>query len=419
MSIKVMNHVWEKAPVRGTMLLMLIAIADNANDHGAAWPGIPKLAEKTRMTERNAQVVLRKLEAAGQLLIDERPGTSNMYRIPFTEELQAEAQRRLNATPQEDEPVGPPNGASAYQPLSHPLDRLQHWHPRWPLPAAGVKVSSGVGGESFFGGNIPQGVNQDSGGGESFFRGGVNPVSPKPPMNRQKEPPEKSLPPPNNTQSNEEVFRFYEDNIGHLTPHMRDELTAAITDHGPDQVIYAMREAVTHNKRTWSYCRAILDRIHRDAEKSQAIAQTIAPPAEESAGAQRAAPDPHPKRIGEGPGVGFKPSPMQISTRLNTPWGGGIGETPTIRNAWEIALNQLKLQLGQANERYLNGITLTDFEPETHTFCFAATTTHIRDMCQHRLYRNIWRVLADVYSPSVVLRFECPAESAQEQEHAA
>jgi hypothetical protein len=34
-------------------------------------------------------------------------------------------------------------------------------------------------------------------------------------------------------------------------------------------------------------------------------------------------------------------------------------------------------------------------------------------MCQHRLYRNIWRVLTDIYGQTVALRFETLAKALQ------
>lgn len=72
MSIKVITHVWEHSQQRGSALLMLLAIADNANEDGEAWPSIPTLAHKCRMTERNAQMLIHRLEAAGELTVQHR-----------------------------------------------------------------------------------------------------------------------------------------------------------------------------------------------------------------------------------------------------------------------------------------------------------------------------------------------------------
>src|SRR5215467_408315 len=56
------------------------------------------------------------------------------------------------------------------------------------------------------------------------------------------------------------IFVLYEQNIGLLSPLIADELTDA-ADHYPEEWIEsAFREAVQHNKRKWSYIRAILRR---------------------------------------------------------------------------------------------------------------------------------------------------------------
>ena len=61
MSIRVMSHVWEHSQHKGGDLLLLLAIADHADDHGQAFPSIKLLAQKTRMTERNVQLVIKRL----------------------------------------------------------------------------------------------------------------------------------------------------------------------------------------------------------------------------------------------------------------------------------------------------------------------------------------------------------------------
>src|ERR671931_438908 len=56
MSIKVMNWVWDNSPTKGTELLMLLAIADNAADDGGnAYPSIRTLARKTRLDDLTVQ----------------------------------------------------------------------------------------------------------------------------------------------------------------------------------------------------------------------------------------------------------------------------------------------------------------------------------------------------------------------------
>lgn len=62
-----MSRVWEHSGQRGGALLILLALADFADDDGYAWPAVPTLATKARMTERNARYALRSLEADGEI----------------------------------------------------------------------------------------------------------------------------------------------------------------------------------------------------------------------------------------------------------------------------------------------------------------------------------------------------------------
>jgi len=83
MSIKVMTAVWAKSSQKGSALLLLLAIADHADDAGKAYPSVDTLAEKIRMTPRNTQFLLRKLEESGEISIEMNAGKRgcNVYRI--------------------------------------------------------------------------------------------------------------------------------------------------------------------------------------------------------------------------------------------------------------------------------------------------------------------------------------------------
>lgn len=81
MSIKIMSRVWEKSKQGGSQLLLLLAIADNANDSGFAWPGQEYLAKKIRMNKRSIPRLAKKLHEVGELYIVDRSnqGKSNQY----------------------------------------------------------------------------------------------------------------------------------------------------------------------------------------------------------------------------------------------------------------------------------------------------------------------------------------------------
>ena len=83
MSIRTMARVWQDSQHGGTELLMLLAIADFADDEGNAYPAVGALAKKCRTGSRNAQYVLRNLEDSGELRLfrGKGPRGTNRYRI--------------------------------------------------------------------------------------------------------------------------------------------------------------------------------------------------------------------------------------------------------------------------------------------------------------------------------------------------
>lgn len=83
MSVLAMKTVFEHSQHSGTELLMLLAIADFADDDGRAYPSVPTLAKKTRMQPRNANYVLAELQRSGELSVlrNAGPRGANLYRI--------------------------------------------------------------------------------------------------------------------------------------------------------------------------------------------------------------------------------------------------------------------------------------------------------------------------------------------------
>jgi hypothetical protein len=81
MSIHVMSMVFKHSQATLGSRLVLLAIADNANDHGLCWPSVNLLAEKSLMSERNVQYALQKLIELGEFEITRRYRETNVYRI--------------------------------------------------------------------------------------------------------------------------------------------------------------------------------------------------------------------------------------------------------------------------------------------------------------------------------------------------
>lgn len=80
-----MNMVWhcEKIQDHGE-LLVLLAMADWADDNGICWPGNASLAVKARMKIRSVQRIKKRLKEEGYIRIlqhSEKPGDPNKYKI--------------------------------------------------------------------------------------------------------------------------------------------------------------------------------------------------------------------------------------------------------------------------------------------------------------------------------------------------
>lgn len=81
MSIRFTSRVWELSKAKGPRLLLLLALADQANEYGIAWPDADTLAQRGRVEKRNVYPHLLKLEKDGELFIYRRAGLYNIYVI--------------------------------------------------------------------------------------------------------------------------------------------------------------------------------------------------------------------------------------------------------------------------------------------------------------------------------------------------
>ena len=83
MSIEIMTAVWASSQAKGRALLLMLALADYADEKGMSYPSVSTLAKKSRMSERSVQVMLRILVDMGELAVELGGGAhrSSHYRI--------------------------------------------------------------------------------------------------------------------------------------------------------------------------------------------------------------------------------------------------------------------------------------------------------------------------------------------------
>ncbi len=83
MSIAWMTRVFASPePTQATERLMLLALADNANDQGVCWPSMNTLRLKCALqTIRGAEKVVARLESAGFVKRELRDGKTTVYHL--------------------------------------------------------------------------------------------------------------------------------------------------------------------------------------------------------------------------------------------------------------------------------------------------------------------------------------------------
>lgn len=137
MSIRVMTAVWDGSEADGGALLVLLAIADFANDRGMAFPSVARLARKARRSKRQVFAILKQLQAMGELRVESGGGRHevNRYHVNVAVLATKAAERAAEEEAEADEGGSPVNATERPG-----TERVQFPHPS---PAGGrVKDST-------------------------------------------------------------------------------------------------------------------------------------------------------------------------------------------------------------------------------------------------------------------------------------
>lgn len=84
MSVHVSSWVWKHSKAESTELLVLLALADQANDEGNCYPSIKTVAERCRLKKRTVQENIRAAEKRGELIIFDQQGPHGTNVFQFT-----------------------------------------------------------------------------------------------------------------------------------------------------------------------------------------------------------------------------------------------------------------------------------------------------------------------------------------------
>jgi hypothetical protein len=81
MSIKIMSAIFDSRTLGPTERLIMLSLADHADDQGRCYPSISRLCERTGLSERAVQSNIKALTAAGHLVVQANAGPSgcNVY----------------------------------------------------------------------------------------------------------------------------------------------------------------------------------------------------------------------------------------------------------------------------------------------------------------------------------------------------
>ena len=105
-----MSQVFELDGVGPTHRLLLLALADHADDDGRCYPSLSRLCRRTGLTERAVRKNLRDLEAAGHLRteVGTGPKGSNTYHVTPRHELPPARKAPRHEMPHPPAPYAPP-----------------------------------------------------------------------------------------------------------------------------------------------------------------------------------------------------------------------------------------------------------------------------------------------------------------------
>ena len=102
MSRDLMIEIWDNQDpqLTGSKLVIMLCLADHADDNDECWLSIARIAALARITPANVTRHIKELEAAGYLIVTRTSGTHNIYVVSAT------AQPQCPPAPMSSDPGG-------------------------------------------------------------------------------------------------------------------------------------------------------------------------------------------------------------------------------------------------------------------------------------------------------------------------
>lgn len=110
MSVKVTSWVWDHSRTKKNDKLLMLAIADNANEDGThAWPSNTELQRKTGLSQRGVRMAIAECVRVGELHVEYNagPGGTNRYTVIMTGGTPAKPARGKTCPPAKYAPGNP------------------------------------------------------------------------------------------------------------------------------------------------------------------------------------------------------------------------------------------------------------------------------------------------------------------------
>lgn len=106
-----MTAAWKLEGLTPTQKLVLLSLADNANDQGECYPSMAQIGRRTALSERAVRDAIRSLERLQIVSSAARSGTSTVYFLRITDALECQPTPAAGAAPANHAPRQqvPPN----------------------------------------------------------------------------------------------------------------------------------------------------------------------------------------------------------------------------------------------------------------------------------------------------------------------